>query len=148
MDGVVPSSGVSGARPARRAIDGVLLLDKPIGISSAKAIARVKHIVGCQKIGHAGTLDPDASGLLVCLLGRATRLASFAEAGSKDYSGSIELGVTTSTDDLAGTVLERRPVTCTDEDVRVVVDRFVGEILQVPPQVSCYFLEVHQSLLQ
>lgn len=123
-------------RAPRRPIDGVLLLDKPVGLTSAQAIARVKWLIGCEKIGHAGTLDPDASGLLVCLLGRATRLASFAEAGSKDYSGSIELGVTTSTDDLAGTVFERRAVTSTEAEVRAVVNRFVGPILQVPPQVS------------
>jgi len=121
---------------AKRAIDGVLLLDKPVNMSSAQAIARVKRLLRCEKIGHAGTLDPDASGLLVCLLGRATRLASHAEAGTKVYSGSVQLGITTTTDDVSGDVIESRPVRAAPDEIAAAALRFTGEILQVPPQVS------------
>lgn len=126
----------SPARRKRCAIDGVLLIDKPTEISSAQVVGKVKWLLQCEKIGHAGTLDPGASGLLVCLLGRATRLAAHAEAGIKTYSGSVELGLTTSTDDISGEVLSRSPISVTREDIERVAASFVGSIQQVPPKVS------------
>jgi tRNA pseudouridine55 synthase len=115
---------------------GVLLIDKPEGITSAGVVARVKRALRADKVGHAGTLDPDATGLLVCLINGATRVAPYVVAGTKVYTGAIRLGVRTSTDDLTGEVLsvsERIP------EVGAVIaaaQRFVGVIEQVPPQVS------------
>jgi tRNA pseudouridine55 synthase len=105
-------------------------------MSSAQVVGKVKWLLGCEKIGHAGTLDPGASGLLVCLLGRATRLAAHAEEGRKIYSGTVALGVTTTTDDLAGEVLTRAEVRVREEQLEAVLPRLRGEILQLPPQVS------------
>lgn len=123
-------------RRDRCALDGVLLIDKPTEMSSAQVVGKVKWLLRCEKIGHAGTLDPGASGLLVCLLGRATRLASYAECGLKTYSGTVQLGITTSSDDLCGEVLSKQAVTVTPGTVERVAERFVGEILQIPPKVS------------
>lgn len=115
---------------------GVILLDKDTGLSSAAALARLKKKLGVAKLGHAGTLDPMASGLLVCLVNSATRLASFAQDGAKTYSGSIEFGLTTSTDDITGEVLERSGKFPSFSQVRAAVSSFVGELNQVPPRVS------------
>lgn len=115
---------------------GVLLIDKPAGISSAGVVARVKRALGADKVGHAGTLDPDATGLLVCLVNGATRVAPFVGAGIKEYTGVLQLGVRTSTDDLAGEVLERSAVIPTPSEVCAAARAFVGTIEQVPPNVS------------
>lgn len=115
---------------------GILLLDKPSGISSAQAIARVKRVLGAKKIGHAGTLDPMATGLLVCLLGSATRLASFAEKGLKTYSGEILFGVVTDSDDVTGAVLTTSPSRPDFGSIESAIGQFVGTIEQVPPQIS------------
>lgn len=115
---------------------GIFLIDKPVGISSAQAIARVKKQVGAKKIGHAGTLDPGASGLLVCLTERATKLAHFAEAGKKKYSGTIRFGVTTHSDDLSGEVLSTSDKRPEWDEVLSAAKEFLGEIEQIPPQVS------------
>lgn len=126
----------SPARRERCALDGVLLIDKPTEMSSAQVVGKVKWLLRCEKIGHAGTLDPGASGLLVCLLGHATRLASYAEGGLKTYSGTVQLGITTSSDDLSGDVLSRKAVTVTPCAVERVAERYVGDIQQIPPKVS------------
>ncbi|MCB0330209.1 MAG: tRNA pseudouridine(55) synthase TruB, partial [Bdellovibrionales bacterium] len=86
---------------------GFLLIDKPGGMTSAHVVNRVKRMLRLPrryKVGHAGTLDPDATGLLVCALGRATKLIPYVSGGTKEYRGEFELGVETSTDDLAGEV--------------------------------------------
>ncbi|MCB0340371.1 MAG: tRNA pseudouridine(55) synthase TruB, partial [Bdellovibrionales bacterium] len=111
-------------------------LDKPTGLSSAQAIARVKHRLNIGKIGHAGTLDPDASGLLVCLLNSATRLVSFAQAGRKKYTGIIRLGITTTSDDLQGEILTKSDYVPSDEQVEIARRRLTGKIMQIPPQIS------------
>jgi tRNA pseudouridine55 synthase len=131
-----PGSHVPPSRRERRALDGVLLIDKPLEMSSAQVVGKVKWLLGCEKVGHAGTLDPGASGLLVCLLGRATRLASHAEGGMKTYSGTVQLGVTTSSDDVTGEVLTKSAVTVGAHDIERVAARFVGDIQQMPPKVS------------
>jgi len=123
-------------RRERRALDGVLLIDKPTEMSSAQVVGKIKWLLRCEKIGHAGTLDPGASGLLVCLLGRATRLAAHAESGVKTYSGTVELGLTTSTDDTSGEVLSRAAVAVTADQIAQVAARFVGTIEQFPPKIS------------
>jgi len=115
---------------------GILLLDKQKGISSAKAIAEVKHKLKLKKIGHAGTLDPMATGLLVCLLNSATRLASYAEAGFKTYSGVIKLGLSSDTDDICGNILSESKTFPTDNDLQRGVNSLTGEIEQRPPSVS------------
>jgi len=120
---------------------GILLLDKREGISSAKAISEAKHKLKLKKIGHAGTLDPMATGLLVCLLGSATRLASYAEAGHKTYSGVIRLGQTSDTDDVCGEILSTSTSYPSDEQLKIAVAKLTGEIEQRPPSVSAIKVE-------
>lgn len=115
---------------------GILLIDKPAGMTSAGVVARVKRLLGAGRVGHAGTLDPDATGLLIILLQGATRVASYAADGYKIYSGEIQLGVRTSTDDLGGEILNQTNVIPAWEDVTAAGSRFVGKIQQVPPKVS------------
>ncbi len=116
--------------------NGVVLIDKAPGISSAAVVARVKHRLRADKVGHAGTLDPDATGLLICLINGATRVASYALDGMKVYSGAMRLGVRTSTDDTTGDVLEETTSLPTFESVSRAARDFVGTIQQVPPKVS------------
>ncbi len=123
----------------------LILLDKPMGISSAQAIAQVKRRLKIAKIGHAGTLDPMASGLLVCLLNAATRLAQFAEAGRKRYRGTIRLGLTTSSDDVTGEVLSTSDALPEFLSVEALAQTFVGELDQVPPQVSAVKVDGQRS---
>jgi tRNA pseudouridine55 synthase len=116
---------------------GVLVIDKPAGISSARALARVKQLCGVKKAGHAGTLDPFATGVLVCCLNQATRLASFFLHDRKKYRGTLHLGIETDTQDPTGQVLaENDPTAVTAADVRRVAARFTGTIEQVPPAYS------------
>jgi tRNA pseudouridine55 synthase len=118
-------------------MEGLFLLDKAIGPSSAQALASLKKKLNLEKIGHAGTLDPAASGLLICLSGRCTKLARFAEGGIKVYSGIILLGTVTTTDDLAGEVLSQsESIPSFDQIEKIVNENFVGEIVQTPPQYS------------
>lgn len=115
---------------------GILLIDKPAGITSAGVVGRVKRMLGAERVGHAGTLDPDATGLLVILVNGATRVASYAADGTKRYSGVMRLGITTSTDDLAGEIFERSDAIPTFERVVEASKSFIGTIQQVPPRVS------------
>jgi len=115
---------------------GIILIDKPAGITSAGVVGRVKRVLGAERVGHAGTLDPDATGLLVVLVNGATRVASYAADGTKRYSGVMRLGVTTSTDDMAGEVLTESSEIPPFEQVLEASRTFVGAIQQVPPKVS------------
>jgi tRNA pseudouridine55 synthase len=116
---------------------GVVIVDKPAGITSAKALARVKKLCGVKKAGHAGTLDPFATGVLVCCLNQATRLATFFLHDQKKYRGTLHLGIETDTQDLTGHVLSEKDVAAiTAADVRQAVDSFKGTIEQVPPAYS------------
>ncbi len=124
---------------------GIILLDKPKGISSAKAVAILKHKLNCKKIGHAGTLDPMATGLLVCLINGATRVADLAQAGDKIYSGIILLGQTTTTDDVEGEVLTKRDDIPDFATIEEGVKGFIGEQLQVPPQISAIKVDGKRS---
>ena len=117
-------------------IDAALLLDKPVGITSNRALQQAKRLCGAKKAGHAGTLDPLASGLLVVLFGEATKFAGPLLEDDKEYLATVKLGERTATGDAEGEVLERRPVTVTAEAVRDVLSRFRGEIDQVPPMYS------------
>jgi tRNA pseudouridine55 synthase len=116
--------------------NGILLIDKPARMSSAGVVARVKRMLGAVRVGHAGTLDPDATGLLILLINGATRVASYAADGLKVYSGEMKLGVRTSTDDISGEVLETSEAIPSWESVLSSVARHTGQIKQVPPNVS------------
>lgn len=120
----------------RRRLDAVLLLDKPAGLGSNAALQVVKRLYGAAKAGHAGTLDPLASGLLPVLFGDATKFSQFALDADKEYLAVARLGVTTSTADAEGEVLEQRAVAVAREEIEPVLARFRGETEQVPPMYS------------
>ena len=115
---------------------GFFLVDKPAGWTSHDVVARIRALAQQRKAGHAGTLDPMATGLLVVGMGRATRLLRFVQGAPKEYLATARLGVATDTLDAAGSVLTREPMPVTEGDVRRVLERFVGTVHQVPPMVS------------
>lgn len=117
--------------------DGVLLVDKPAAWTSHDVVAKVRAHFGFKKVGHCGTLDPMATGLLVLVLGRATRLSEKLTSDDKTYEGTILLGVTTNTEDADGEVIETKPVPpLTEADLLAVFQKFKGDIYQTPPMVS------------
>ena len=116
--------------------DGALLLDKPVGMSSNAALQEAKRLARAKKAGHAGTLDPLASGLLVVLFGEATKFAGPLLDADKEYLATLELGRRTSTGDAEGEVLEERPVAVTPTQIEAALERFRGAIEQVPPMHS------------
>ncbi len=117
-------------------VDGVLLLDKPIGITSNAALQRVKRLFDAAKAGHVGTLDPLASGLLPVCLGEATKFSSDMFSADKSYEAELLLGVTTTTGDTEGDVTSRQPVAVSPEQIRAVLQRFTGALEQTPPMYS------------
>ena len=117
-------------------IDGALLLDKPLGLSSNAALQNAKRLYGAAKAGHAGTLDPLASGLLMVLFGEATKFAGPLLDADKEYLAALKLGQRTSTGDAEGAVLQSRDVSFSQETLAAVLERFRGEIEQVPPMHS------------
>jgi tRNA pseudouridine55 synthase len=117
-------------------LDGLLVVDKPGGCTSHDVVARVRKAAGQRKVGHAGTLDPDATGVLLVGLGRATRLMRFLSVERKAYRSDVVFGVATDTLDAAGRVVDRRPMSIDLEALVAVIPRFIGEIDQVPPMVS------------
>jgi len=118
-------------------MNGILLVDKPGGISSAEVVRRVKSRVKPSRVGHLGTLDPFATGLLPIMIGEATKLAPFIDGGDKEYAGLIRLGVETDTLDRDGTEVRRAEVpVITPEKIAEVVEQFTGAIEQVPPVFS------------
>jgi tRNA pseudouridine55 synthase len=117
-------------------LDGVLVIDKPAGKTSHDVVDLVRDVFKTRKVGHGGTLDPDATGVLLIGVGRATRLLAYAQAGPKRYLARARFGVTTSTQDASGDVLEERPVRLSREVIERALRSFRGEIDQVPPMVS------------
>ena len=117
-------------------IDGALLLDKPVGLSSNAALQQAKRLFNAAKAGHGGTLDPLASGLLVVLFGEATKFAGPMLDADKEYLATLKLGQTTTTADAEGEVLETKPVAVDRRDVEAALQRFHGAIEQVPPMHS------------
>lgn len=115
---------------------GLLLIDKPAGITSHDAVARVRRTLGVRKAGHSGTLDPAATGLLLIGVGRATRLLRFLGELPKVYQGTGHLGVETDTLDATGTIVRESPVDVAEEELASAMGRFVGEIEQIPPAYS------------
>ncbi len=124
-------------RKSGRNVRGILLLDKPLGITSNRALQDVKHIFKAQKAGHTGSLDPLADGLLPICFGAATKVSAFLLDADKRYQVRVKLGVTTSTADAEGEVLQTRPVEgITESNIQKVIAGFEGEIEQIPPMYS------------
>jgi tRNA pseudouridine55 synthase len=117
-------------------IHGWLVVDKPQGVSSARAVGTVRHITGAAKAGHAGTLDPLATGVLPVALGEATKTVPYVVDGTKTYRFTIRWGEATSTDDAEGEVIAASPARPTPQQIRSAVTRLTGEIEQVPPAYS------------
>jgi tRNA pseudouridine55 synthase len=128
-------------RLPRRRVDGVLLLDKPSGLTSNGALMRVKRLYNAEKAGHTGTLDPLASGLLPICFGVATRFAQFLLDASKRYVATVRFGVTTTTQDAEGDIVASRPVTFEPDALRAALAQFVGEQMQTPPVHSALKFE-------
>ncbi len=120
----------------RHRVDGVLLLDKPVGLSSNAALQKAKWLLAALKAGHTGTLDPFADGLLPLCFGEATKFSAFLLDSDKRYRATMRLGITTTTGDPEGEVLTERPVEVRCDEVTAVLPRFLGEIAQVPPMHS------------
>lgn len=116
--------------------NGILVINKPAGISSHGVVARLRRILNEKKIGHGGTLDPMACGVLPVFVGRATRAAGCIQEGGKTYLADMRLGLTTNTQDTTGTVLTRQDPACTRADVEAALSAFRGEISQLPPMYS------------
>ena len=116
--------------------DGIIIMDKPAGWTSMDVCAKLRGILKTKKVGHAGTLDPMATGVLPVFVGSATKAVSFAENGDKEYIAGLRLGVTTDTQDTSGNVLERRETSVSRESLEAVLPRFTGEIQQIPPMYS------------
>ena len=117
-------------------MDGIVIVDKPRDWTSQDVTARLRRVFGTRRIGHGGTLDPMATGVLPVFVGRATRGVEFFEHAEKTYETVLRLGLTTDTEDITGTVLTEVPVSVTDEQVEGALDAFRGEIMQVPPMYS------------
>ncbi len=121
----------------RKELNGVIIVDKPAGISSAKVVARVKKLLKARKAGHTGTLDPFATGVLVCCINRATKLSSFFLHGEKKYEAILRLGIETDTQDLTGKVTRNcKNIAFSEKTIKSVFKRFEGTITQLPPVYS------------
>ena len=116
--------------------NGIIIIDKPQDWTSMDVCAKLRGVLGERRIGHAGTLDPMATGVLPVFVGRATRAVEFAERGDKEYVAGLKLGIVTDTQDTSGNTLEEHPVEVTAEQVEAVLPQFTGDILQVPPMYS------------
>jgi len=117
--------------------EGLLLVDKPSGMTSHDVVARLRHRLKIRQIGHAGTLDPMATGLLVMLIGRATKVSQYLTSLDKEYEGVFELGKATDSHDADGEIVETHPVPPLDaEGLRAVMQTFVGDQFQTPPMFS------------
>src|SRR5438270_13989875 len=114
------------------AVEGLVVVDKPAGMTSHDVVARLRRIYGLRRIGHAGTLDPDATGVLLVGLGRVTRLLRYLQEGTKRYRGDVVFGIATDTLDGSGTVVRETAMQIQQSDVEGAVGRFVGDVEQVP----------------
>ena len=117
-------------------MDGIVIVDKPQGWTSQDVTARLRRVFGTRRIGHGGTLDPMATGVLPVFVGRATRAVEFFEHAEKTYETVLRLGITTDTEDMTGTVLTEENVSFTEEQLQETLAAFRGEILQIPPMYS------------
>ena len=116
--------------------DGIIVIDKPRGWTSMDVCAKLRGVFHEKRVGHAGTLDPMATGVLPVFVGQATKAIPFAEDGKKEYVARLRLGAVTDTQDTEGTVLREAPVSVTEDGLRAALPRFMGEIEQIPPMYS------------
>lgn len=115
---------------------GIIIIDKPSGWTSMDVCAKVRGILREKRVGHGGTLDPMATGVLPVFVGQATRAVEYAEASRKEYVAGLRLGLVTNTQDVTGETLETHPVSVTQSDLEAVLPRFTGPIQQIPPMYS------------
>ncbi len=125
----------------KKNINGILLLDKPLGFSSNQALQKIKWLLKAAKAGHTGTLDPLATGLLPLCFGEATKFAHYLTDADKTYIATVKLGITTTTGDAEGAVLSKQPVNVNQADFEKASQQFIGEISQVPPMYSALKFE-------
>ena len=116
--------------------NGILVIDKPAGWTSMDVCAKLRGVFHDKRVGHGGTLDPMATGILPVFIGRATRAVEFAEKSDKEYIAGLKLGVITNTQDITGEVLETRPACVSREQLEEALEQFRGDILQIPPMYS------------
>ncbi|SEL62113.1 tRNA pseudouridine55 synthase [Roseateles sp. YR242] len=131
MNAVVPRPKIE-----KRAVHGVLMLDKPLGLSSNDALQKVKRLMRAEKAGHTGTLDPLATGLLPLTFGAATKFSQVSLEADKGYRATLQLGITTTTGDGEGEILQQRPVSVTPDQIQAACEAFKGPISQLPPMYS------------
>ncbi|MGB1127988.1 MAG: tRNA pseudouridine(55) synthase TruB [Opitutales bacterium] len=125
------------SQSANDAPEGILLVDKPQGITSHDVVSKLRRVFHIKKIGHAGTLDPMATGLLLMLIGKATKVSQYLMSMDKEYTGTVRLGQTTDSQDADGEIVEERPVPeLTEERVRKEMKGFLGDQYQTPPMYS------------
>jgi tRNA pseudouridine55 synthase len=138
MTDAAQSSGLTARAPRlpRRDVHGVLLLDKPLGLSSNDALVRAKRLLRANKAGHTGTLDPLATGLLPLCFGEATKFSQDLLDADKEYIATLRLGAQTTTGDIEGEVIGTWPVDCSVEEINAAIHSFLGPIEQVPPMYS------------
>lgn len=117
-------------------MNGIVIIDKPADWTSQDVTAKLRSVFQTRRIGHGGTLDPMATGVLPVFVGRATRGVEFFEHADKVYETTLRLGLTTDTEDITGSILEKKPVAVTEEQVKAVLEQFKGEISQIPPMFS------------
>ena len=117
-------------------MDGILILDKPEGFTSFDCVAKLRGIYHIKKIGHGGTLDPMATGVLPVFIGNATKAISYADDTSKEYVAGIRFGIKTDTGDRTGTVTEKSEIMPAEAQLRETLVRFTGRITQIPPMYS------------
>src|SRR5512139_1784450 len=118
----------------RAVVDGWVVLDKPVGMTSTQAVSRLKRIYNAQKAGHAGTLDPLASGILPVAFGEATKTVPFVQDGEKAYRFTVRWGVETNSDDSDGEVTRTSETRPERAEIERLLPQFVGDIMQTPPQ--------------
>ncbi len=117
-------------------MNGIVIIDKPEGWTSQDVTARLRRVFNTRRIGHGGTLDPMATGVLPVFVGRGTRAVEFFEHSEKTYEAVLQLGISTDTEDISGQVQEQKPVSVTEAELETVLKQFRGDILQVPPMYS------------
>ena len=117
-------------------MDGIVIVDKPTGWTSQDVVSKLRGVFKTRRIGHGGTLDPMATGVLPVFVGRATRAVEFFEHAEKTYEATLRLGISTNTEDITGEILEEKPVNVTEEQLLETLSRFRGDIFQIPPMYS------------
>lgn len=122
-------------------MDGIINVNKPMGMTSHDVVNRLRRILNMKKIGHTGTLDPDATGVLPMCIGKGTKLSDMLMSSEKQYRAELTLGISTDTQDSSGEVLSRREVTADELKIREVISMFIGEIEQIPPMYSAIKVE-------